>query len=96
LIDWRVEWYRRHLRILIFGFKIIFFLIKINIIKIRLNLNLKSVNTAMHLRDAYDSHVEQNNRRCKWSVRSAERKTNSFFARRRISIADIRRSQFAQ
>jgi hypothetical protein len=39
-------------------------LIEINIIRIRLNLNLKNVNTATFLRDANDLHVEQNNRRC--------------------------------
>ncbi len=63
-INRRVERYREHFRVLISRFKIIFFLIEINIIRIRLNLNLKNVNTATFLRDANDLHVEQNNRRC--------------------------------
>jgi hypothetical protein len=55
---------RKHFRTFIFRFKVIFFLIKINLIRIRFNFNLRSVNIAMHLRDACDSHVEQSNRRC--------------------------------
>jgi hypothetical protein len=35
-----------------------FFFIKINIIKIWFNFNLKSVNTAIHLRNAKNSHVK--------------------------------------